>query len=95
MLFFSKTATRKIFIVAKDLISNISQLLKKEFQLVGTIKVVELARDRLYFYKNAMYNDLAQEIIAADFVSANMGTGLVHLSYAHGHDDYKARKIIF
>nr|CAD2122332.1 unnamed protein product [Meloidogyne enterolobii] len=84
-----KTATRKIFIVAKDLISNISQLLKKEFQLVGTIKGEELARDRRYFYKNAMYNDLAQEIIAADFVTANMGTGLVHLSYAHGHDDYK------
>ncbi|CAK5078955.1 unnamed protein product [Meloidogyne enterolobii] len=72
-----KTATRKIFIVAKDLISNISQLLKKEFQLVGTIKGEELARDRRYFYKNAMYNDLAQEIIAADFVTANMGTGLI------------------
>uniref|UniRef100_A0A915M8F6 Isoleucine--tRNA ligase n=1 Tax=Meloidogyne javanica TaxID=6303 RepID=A0A915M8F6_MELJA len=72
-----KTATRKIFIVAKDLISNISQLLKKEFQLVGIIKGEELARDRRYFYKNAMYNDLAQEIIAADFVSANMGTGLI------------------
>uniref|UniRef100_A0A915M0H9 Isoleucine--tRNA ligase n=1 Tax=Meloidogyne javanica TaxID=6303 RepID=A0A915M0H9_MELJA len=84
-----KTATRKIFIVAKDLISNISKLLKKDFQLVGTIKGEELARNRRYFYKNAMYNDLAQEIIAADFVTANMGTGLVHLSYAHGHDDYK------
>uniref|UniRef100_A0A915P5K1 isoleucine--tRNA ligase n=1 Tax=Meloidogyne floridensis TaxID=298350 RepID=A0A915P5K1_9BILA len=72
-----KTATRKIFIVAKDLISNISQLLKKEFKLVGTIKGEELARDRRYFYKNAMYNDLAQEIIAADFVTANMGTGLI------------------
>ncbi|KAF7638238.1 hypothetical protein Mgra_00002210 [Meloidogyne graminicola] len=84
-----KTASRKIYIVAKDLIENISKLLNKEFQLIGTIKGNELAKDEQFFYKNAMYNDLAQEIIAADFVKSDIGTGLIHLSYAHGHDDYK------
>jgi isoleucyl-tRNA synthetase len=92
-MFFSKTATRKIFIVAKDLIANIADLLRKEFQLVGTIKGEELASDRRFFYKNAMYNDIAQEIIAANFVKADIGTGLVHISYAHGHDDYKVKNL--
>ena len=34
------------------------------------------------------YNELALPIISSSHVTMNMGTGLVHTSYAHGHQDY-------
>ena len=31
---------------------------------------------------------MALPVISSDHVTMNMGTGLVHTSYAHGHQDY-------
>lgn len=57
-------------------------------RLLGSILGRELAQSNFH-YKNAMYNDLAQPIVSADFVKDDVGTGIVHLSYAHGHDDFQ------
>ncbi|EFY86671.1 putative isoleucine--tRNA ligase [Metarhizium acridum CQMa 102] len=43
-------------------------------------------------YRNALRGKLAAEqpIVHADFVSADSGTGLVHMAPGHGQDDYEA-----
>lgn len=40
------------------------------------------------FYRNPMYNEIAMPFLKGGFVKGNVGTGLVHISYAHGHNDY-------
>lgn len=40
-------------------------------------------------YRSAMFSDLAQPFVTANHVTTAFGTGLVHLSYAHGLDDFK------
>jgi hypothetical protein len=75
--------------VAKKLVPEIGQQLGLVPHILGTISGEQLAQEGRFYYKNAMYNDLAQPILAANFVKDDVGTGLVHLSYAHGHEDYQ------
>lgn len=46
---------------------------------------------RRFSYRHPLHGDDAapQPIIHADFVSADSGSGLVHLAPGHGHDDYE------
>lgn len=41
-------------------------------------------------YINPWYPDVGNPVVAADFVTAETGTGLVHLAPAHGRDDFAA-----
>ncbi|KAJ0295767.1 hypothetical protein COL516b_012262 [Colletotrichum fioriniae] len=64
--------------------------LKQESQvIVASIKGSEL---RGLQYKNRLQgaNSAPQPIIHADFVSADSGTGLVHIAPGHGFEDYEA-----
>jgi isoleucyl-tRNA synthetase len=47
---------------------------------------------RRFTYRHPLHGERAthQPIIHADFVSAESGSGLVHLAPGHGHDDYEA-----
>ncbi len=41
-------------------------------------------------YTHPFLNDgRKREIFSADFVTADAGTGLVHIAPGHGHDDYQ------
>jgi isoleucyl-tRNA synthetase len=44
-------------------------------------------------YRNPFNTAETQPIISADFVTENMGTGLVHIAPGHGQDDYTAAKL--
>lgn len=58
-------------------------------EVITTCKGSELRR---FMYRNPLHGDVLgqQPIIHADFVSADSGSGLVHLAPGHGHDDYEA-----
>lgn len=45
-------------------------------------------------YRSAMFSDLAQPFIETNHVTTAVGTGLVHLSYAHGLDDFKVNIVL-
>lgn len=61
--------------------------------IIATRKGAEL---RHLLYRNPLHGDGAAEqpIIHADFVSADSGSGLVHLAPGHGHDDYEVCKAL-
>jgi len=73
-------------------VPEIEKKFQRKLEIIGTISGEALTKNKEFYYKNAMYNDLAQPILAATFVKEDAGTGLVHLAYAHGHEDYKVRK---
>jgi len=45
---------------------------------------------RNVYYQSYMHNELALPLLPCpELVEGSKGTGLVHLSYAHGFDDYQ------
>ncbi|VIO96565.1 Uncharacterized protein BM_BM2357 [Brugia malayi] len=78
--------TRHLYILAKDLISNFEKETKIVTRILLTFVGIELEG---LVYRSAMFSDLAQPFIEASHVTTAVGTGLVHLSYAHGLDDFK------
>lgn len=72
--------------MAEERLPHLLQTLKRPFEVKATVRG-ELLRDR--FYRSVMFNELALPFLDAAHVSADVGTGLVHSSFAHGFDDYK------
>ncbi|VDK46844.1 unnamed protein product [Anisakis simplex] len=80
---------RNIYLIAQDSIENFEQLTGLKTRRVANINGNQLNG---LMYRSCMYSDIAQPLLAAPYVTANVGTGLVHTSYAHGFDDYKLAK---
>ena len=59
-----------------------------ENDVIASCKGSDLRR---FMYRHPLHGDhvAQQPIIHADFVSAESGSGLVHLAPGHGHDDYE------
>uniref|UniRef100_A0A914YSA7 Aminoacyl-tRNA synthetase class Ia domain-containing protein n=1 Tax=Panagrolaimus superbus TaxID=310955 RepID=A0A914YSA7_9BILA len=74
------------YIVAENLVPSISQTLQRPIKVL-TIVDPSIFEDT--FYRHCFYNNVALPLVSASHVSASIGTGLVHTSYAHGFDDYK------
>lgn len=72
------------FIVAKD---AVERLFKQPYRITKTFK-----GDFLEEYEYDGLFDRSGIIINADFVTPDIGTGLVHLAPAHGVDDFQACK---
>jgi isoleucyl-tRNA synthetase len=79
------------FIVARDLVEELANKIKRKLVVVGTFSGRELV-DRKYV---PCFGDLydhddsqAWRIVAADFVTTDSGTGIVHIAPAFGEDDY-------
>lgn len=83
---FYRRPTRYLYILARDLISNFEKETKIMTKILSTFAGIELEG---LMYRNTMFSDLAQPFIEANHVTTAVGTGLVHLSYAHGLDDFK------
>ncbi|CAG9539192.1 unnamed protein product [Cercopithifilaria johnstoni] len=78
--------TRHLYILARDLIGSFEKETKIMTRILSTFAGSELEG---LMYRSAMFTDLAQPFIEANHVTTDVGTGLVHLSYAHGLDDFK------
>ncbi|KAI9715267.1 MAG: hypothetical protein M1812_006078 [Candelaria pacifica] len=78
-------------LVAKSRLHQISQLCHVDSLTVVVDSILGAAIAGSTKYINSLQGSStnAQPIIHADFVSANSGTGLVHLAPGHGMDDYQ------
>lgn len=76
-----------LYIVAKDLAD---QVFNEEYEVISMHKgsdFVGLTYQAPFDYLNLIRG---HEVIEADFVTDQSGTGIVHLAPAHGEDDYNA-----
>ena len=76
--------------VAKARVEEVEKLSSEQLPLskLGTIRGSELV-GALYHNPALGDNSPPQQILHADFVSADSGSGLVHVAPGHGMDDYK------
>lgn len=84
----------KKFYVASEAVSRVMQDEKKqplEYRVLKTVKGAELVGKRYEpLFENHGPN--AHRILAADFVTADSGTGIVHQAPAYGEEDYELCK---
>ncbi len=82
------------FILAKDLIESVFKGLPvkpEDIRMIRTFKGRELVGRKyepLFRYAEP-HGGKAYEVVAADFVSLETGTGIVHIAPAFGEDDYR------
>jgi isoleucyl-tRNA synthetase len=79
------------YVIAKDLLSLLSQKLDKEFKVISEFcgnDLKDSSYEPIFDYFKDTQN--AFKVITADFVSADEGTGLVHLAPGFGEDDQNA-----
>ncbi len=80
----------ELLVVAEDLVQKVFVDEKHqplEYKIIGTVKGGELVHKK---YKPLFddHGEGAHRIVAADFVGAEEGTGIVHIAPAFGEDDY-------
>ncbi|MEA3322605.1 MAG: isoleucine--tRNA ligase, partial [Patescibacteria group bacterium] len=80
----------ELLVVAEDLVEKVFVDEKHQpldYKVIGTVKGEELVHKK---YKPLFddYGKSAHRIVAADFVGAEDGTGIVHIAPAFGEDDY-------
>jgi len=64
--------------------------LSEKFDLAGFQKITSIKGSSLKgIYARHPFIDRRSEVIQADYVSAEDGTGIVHIAPGHGEDDYK------
>uniref|UniRef100_A0A183C260 isoleucine--tRNA ligase n=1 Tax=Globodera pallida TaxID=36090 RepID=A0A183C260_GLOPA len=79
---------RNMYIVASALVPHISKEFGFDIAVLGTLSGAQFADNKI-FYKNPRANVQALPVLSASFVNQTTGTGLVHVAYAHGQDDYE------
>ena len=81
----------KEFILAQSRL----EMLREDYEITGTLGGDELVGERyeplFSFFKDQCHD--AWRIVAADFVSTEDGTGIVHIAPAFGEDDYAVGKL--
>ncbi len=87
------------FVVAKDLVGALEGKLKAKLEVVAEFAGKDLVGER-YAPPFDLYGATLPEgapyfkVIAADFVTLDTGTGIVHIAPAFGEDDHNAHKKI-
>jgi isoleucyl-tRNA synthetase len=95
---WAKLALAKRLVVAKDMVAGIAKKLGTTLTVERTLKASELVGKRYrapfdIFAKDAP--PTAWQVITADFVTLDAGTGIVHIAPAFGEDDFQAhRKLV-
>ena len=95
---WAKAALARRLIVAKDMVEGIAKKLGTTLTVHKTLKASDLVGKKYkapfdLFAANAPAT--AWKVIAADFVTLDAGTGIVHIAPAFGEDDFAAhRKLV-
>jgi isoleucyl-tRNA synthetase len=95
---WAKKALARELVIAKDLVEPIAKKLGTTLSVVETLPASALIGAKYeppfdLFAKDAP--DSAWRVIAADFVTLDAGTGIVHIAPAFGEDDFQAhRKLV-
>jgi isoleucyl-tRNA synthetase len=91
----AKAALAKKLVVAKELVDALGKKLGTELKVEKTMKASELVgkayRPPFDLYA-AQAADTTYKVIAADFVTLDAGTGIVHIAPAFGEDDFFAHR---
>ncbi|MBX3189913.1 MAG: isoleucine--tRNA ligase [Labilithrix sp.] len=95
---WAKQALARKLVVAKDLVEGIAKKLGTTLTVEKTIPASELVGKKYappfdLFAKDAP--ETAWKVIAADFVTLDAGTGIVHIAPAFGEDDNLAHRKLF
>ena len=75
-------------VLAESRLGDVQKLSKQEFEIVGSVYGSDLVGSS-YFDSVFEAGSRSRPILHADFVSADSGTGLVHIAPGHGADDYE------
>jgi len=79
----------EVYVVASALVDKV---MKGEYETLGTVKgrdLVSLTYEPLFPYVKV---ENAYRVIDAEYVTDSSGTGIVHISPAHGEDDYRVAR---
>ncbi|MCA9589456.1 MAG: class I tRNA ligase family protein, partial [Myxococcales bacterium] len=101
----AKAALARKLVVAKDLVEALGKKLGTTLTVERIVSASELV-DRAYLPPFTLYGERAAEVktkdgktvpklwrvLAADFVTLDAGTGIVHIASAFGEDDHNAHK---
>ncbi|KAL4749870.1 hypothetical protein BDW72DRAFT_204419 [Aspergillus terricola var. indicus] len=86
-----ESAVHGHLLIAQSRLESLEFVLKEDLSvIVPSILGSELADNTTYRPLFKAANSEPQPLIAADFVTADSGTGLVHCAPGHGMDDYEA-----
>lgn len=83
-----QTVSHGKLLVARERVEYLQEVLGEEVQSVGDETILGKDLVGLSYTHPLLPAEPACPIITADFVSADSGTGLVHLAPGHGMDDY-------
>ncbi len=94
----TKKALERELIVAKDLVETLAKKLGTTLTIVETLKASALTGMKYVppfdvFAEGAP--DTTWRVIAADFVTLDAGTGIVHIAPAFGEDDFQAHRKLY
>jgi isoleucyl-tRNA synthetase len=94
----AKAALARELVVAKELVDALAKKLGTELTIVETLPASALVGTK-YVPPFDVFADRAEDttwrVIAADFVTLDAGTGIVHIAPAFGEDDFQAhRKLV-
>ena len=82
---FASDQKGNIYLFAKDLISEISKKLDREFEVLIDIKGSTLINIQ---YQHPTKNKVCNVLIGGDYITTESGTGIVHTAPGHGMDDF-------
>jgi isoleucyl-tRNA synthetase len=74
-----------VYIVASDLIENLSHTLNSKLEVVDNLRTETLSQS---VYSHPIYKDKDLTFVSASHATAAKGTGLVHTAPAHGPEDF-------
>ena len=94
----TKKALERELIVAKDLVETVAKKLGTPLTVIETIAAKDLVGTKYeppfdLFESGAP--DTTWRVIAADFVTLDAGTGIVHIAPAFGEDDFQAHRKLY
>lgn len=78
--------TSNFYLIASSLVNDYEKLSEEKCVVVGYVDAQNLIGKR---YRSCWHNELALPIYEGPHVTDNIGTGLVHTSFAHGFQDFE------
>ena len=78
---------REVLLVAETRVAELERVAAKSYKHLQHIKGIEL-ENRMLKYRHP-FLDREGRVLCANFVTADSGSGLVHIAPGHGQDDYQ------
>lgn len=84
--FVRQADSKNVFLICTEFVDKFSEIVGEKFHVLFTFDGKAISSTR---YCHPFQADKECPMFAADYVTIEKGTGLVHTAPAHGHDDFK------